>query len=51
MFEYNPLHCLPLAEDLPDSDDTPEELATDIEQRAQKLAEKLRQLGINPDEL
>ena len=23
MFEYNPLHCLPSAEDLPDSDDTP----------------------------
>ena len=23
MFKYNPLHCLPSAEDLPDSDDTP----------------------------
>jgi Uma2 family endonuclease len=23
MFQYNPLHCLPSAEDLPDSDDTP----------------------------
>ncbi|BAZ10062.1 hypothetical protein NIES4071_18760 [Calothrix sp. NIES-4071] len=23
MLEYNPLHCLPSAEDLPDSDDTP----------------------------
>lgn len=23
MLKYNPLHCLPKAEDLPDSDDTP----------------------------
>lgn len=23
MLKYNPLHCLPSAEDLPDSDDTP----------------------------
>lgn len=46
MFKYNPFACLPSAEALPDSDDTPT-----AEERAKRLAAKLPELSFNPKEI
>ncbi|AFZ51830.1 hypothetical protein [Dactylococcopsis salina] len=66
MLDYSLLQNLPSAEDLPDSDDTPvdnelQELIPHLlrtilrfltpEERSQRYAQRLRELGIDPNSL
>ncbi|MEH2244349.1 hypothetical protein [Nostoc sp.] len=48
MLNYNPLHCLPSSEELPDSDDTPVDNQL---QQVKMLAERLKALGVEPETL
>lgn len=54
LLNYNPRACLPSAEDLHNSDDTPLDAREQVNHAnltIQRLEEKLLELGINPAQL